>query len=105
MAELLGKDEQLAVWNFEILRRRRGSGCRLAVHQLRAASQHFDANRDAVFHFELADGDRTVGNIEHAFDEAALGVARAIGKLRHRMEKCAKASATDWPRPIRQLGK
>ena len=54
-----------------------------------AAGHDFDPNRGAILHFDLANGDRTISDVEHALDESALGIAGTIGKLRHRLEKSA----------------
>ena len=87
MAELLRENEQLAVRDLEILGGRRGRGGGLAIDHLRARGHRFDPDRHAILLFDLPDGDGSVGDIEHAFDETALGIACAIGKLRHRMKR------------------
>ena len=86
MAELFGENQQLAVRNFEVLRRQRRPRRGLAIDHWRRRGHRLDPNRDAILLLDLPDGDRTIGDVEHAFDEAALGIARAVGKLRHRME-------------------
>jgi hypothetical protein len=93
MPELLGKDQQLTVRDFQLRRRhgrdgRRHLGCRaravlpLLRHDRRAADR-LDPNRDIMQLLDLPDRDRAIGTIEDALNETALGVARAIGKLRH----------------------
>ena len=49
----------------------------------------FDPNRDAILLLDLPDSDGSVSDIEHALDETALGIARAIGKLWHQVTKMA----------------
>ena len=56
-----------------------------AIDHLRSRCHRFNPNRGAILLLDLPDSDGTIRNIEHAFDEIALGIARAVGKLRHRV--------------------
>ena len=85
MAELLGKNEQLAVRDFQ---GSRGRGTRRTVYpyDFRLRANHVDPDRNAVLQFDLANRDRTIRAIEHALNETALRVPRAISKLWHGLE-------------------
>ena len=78
MAELLGENQQLAVRNLKILCRSRLARRGLTVERRRLRRHRFDPNRDAILLLDLPDGDGAISDIEHAFDEAALGIARAM---------------------------
>jgi hypothetical protein len=84
VAKLLGENEQLTVRNLEILGWGSSRAAALCINQLWTSAQRVDPNWDAILLFDLANGDRAIRHIEHAFDEAALSIACAIGKLRHR---------------------
>ena len=82
MRELLGKNEQLTVRNFQRLRRNistfscdpvknfrheiagRGWHCRRG----RGCHHRIDANGNAVLLFDLANGDTAIGTVQNAFD-------------------------------------
>src|SRR6266487_2263908 len=94
MGELLGKDEQLAMWNFQALRRWRDSkrlrkprsfrGCRsLRRRRFRCSLDQFDSDGDAALFLDLTNGDRAVQAIQHAFNQAALRVSCSVGELWH----------------------
>ena len=70
------KMQQLAVRNLEILCRRCAARRGLTVERRRLRRHRFDPNRDAILLLDLPDGDGAISDIEHAFDEAALGIAR-----------------------------
>ena len=83
MAELLGKNEQLSVGNFKILRRWRRDSLFL-TRSLRTNSDRFDANGNTSLLLDLSNGNRSIGDTQHALDQAALRIPCAIRKLWHR---------------------
>src|SRR5207248_8728752 len=100
MRELLSENEQLAVRNFQALRRRCGFGraqqsqfslkcMRLACFCFCGFSRfyHIEPNRNAVLRFNLTDRNGTICAVEHPFNQTALRVARTISKLWHRRGK------------------
>ena len=81
MRELLSENEQLAVRNFQALRRRGGFGraqqpqfslkcVRLAYFCFCGLSRfyHIDPNRDAVLRFNLMDRNGAICAVEHPFN-------------------------------------
>ena len=86
MSELLGENKELAVREFEILRGDCGCGRRFAVDHLRPGRHRFDPDWDAMLLLDLADRDGPIRNVQDTFDEAALGITRAIRKLRHQVK-------------------
>ena len=100
MRELLSENEQLAVRNFQALRRRGGFGraqqpqfslkcVRLACFCFCGLRRfyHIDPNRDAVLRFNLVDRNGAICAVEHPFNQTALRIARTISKLWHRRGK------------------
>jgi hypothetical protein len=86
MGKLLGKNEQLAMWDFQVARgtfRLRGA----RRYDLRFSAHHFDPNRDALLRFNLPDRNCSICAIEHTFNQAPLGIAGTISKLWHRRGK------------------
>src|SRR4051812_42987686 len=96
MAELLGEDEQLVVGDFQLLRRRPGWSCDLRhdcwsrgaiLRALRRwygrAAHQLDADRHVMELLDLANRNRAVRTIQHAFNETTLRIARPIRKLWH----------------------
>src|SRR5439155_11238846 len=89
MSELLGKNEQLTVRDFQILRGRCDSRaiawCRFGFgpHQL-------DPDRNTLLQFNLSNGDRSIWAIEYAFNQASLGVAGTVYELWHRRGKISR---------------
>lgn len=77
------------MWNLEILRYRRTCPGDLTVGSRTFRRHRLDSNRRAVLLLDLPNGDGSVSNIEHALDETALGIARAIGELWHQVTKMA----------------
>src|SRR5882724_12398455 len=86
MGELLSENEQLAVRNLQILDRRRGC-CALSCFRFRFRSHQFDADRDTLLQFNLPDRKSSISAVEHAFNEAALGIAGTVSELWHRRGK------------------
>src|SRR3954453_5626192 len=106
VTELLRENQQLAMRHFEIARRRGNCGRSLPVDGLgrRRGRDRYDANGNAVLLLNLSNGNGTIGNIQYAFDETALSIARAIGKLRHWVVKSAlKFNLSLRCRPIHRL--
>ena len=81
MRELFSKNEQLAVRNFQVLRRRGGFGraqqpqfslkcVRLACFCFCGLSRfhHIDPNRNAVLRFNLPDRNGAICAVEHPFN-------------------------------------
>jgi hypothetical protein len=100
MRELFSENEQLAVRNFQALRRRGGFGraqqsqfslkcVRLACFCFCGLSRfyHIDPNRDALLRFNLMDCNGAICAVEHPFNQTALRIARTISKLWHRRGK------------------
>src|ERR1700736_954152 len=85
MGELLGKNEELIVRDFQVLRLWERSGSRFFLASTYwPRAHHFDPNRNATLLLDLVNGDRTIGAVQNSLDQFALGVTRAIGKLWHR---------------------
>src|SRR5262249_59570723 len=100
MRELLGKNEQLPVWNFQALRRRGDfrqseqpqfslSSRRRACFCFRGLGRfhHIDPNRNALLRFNLPDRNGAIRAVEHPFNQTALRIACTISKLWHRRGK------------------
>src|SRR5438046_3257685 len=83
MGELLGKNKQLAVRNFQGLSGRCG-GCGVSTADLRFRANYINPNRNALLQFDLANSDSTICTVEHALNEDALRVTSPIRKLWHR---------------------
>jgi hypothetical protein len=100
MRELLSENEQLAVGNFQALRRRGGFGqaqqsqfslkcVRLAYFRFCGLSRfyHIDPNWNAVLRFNLMDRNGAICAIENPFNQTTLRIPRTISKLWHRVTK------------------
>src|SRR5204863_8209601 len=110
MRELLSENQQLAVRNFQALRRRgdfgRAQQPQFPLSRGRCGSlcfnglnrfHHIDSNRDAVLRFNLTDRNGTICAVEHPFNQSALRVARTISKLWHRRGKIVgNAESQNW---------
>src|SRR6266487_4637423 len=83
MGELLGKNEQLTMRNFQGLSGRSGR-CDISTTNLRFHANYIDPNRNALLQFDLANSDRTICTVEYTLHEASLRVTRPISKLWHR---------------------
>ena len=86
MAQLLRKNEQLPMRNFQALRSRLGPGA-IWTRSGRSGADDVDPNRNAALLLNLANSDRTVRTIQYSFNESALRDPRAISKLWHRAGK------------------
>src|SRR5437868_10224101 len=86
MSKLLGENEQLTVWNFQVLSRSRWR-CGVYCFRLRLRADQIDANRHTLLQLNLSNRDGSVRAVQHAFDQAALRIASAISKLWHRRGK------------------
>jgi hypothetical protein len=83
VAKLLGKNQQLSVRDFQILRwcfACRSSGF---LRRLWRGSNDLDFNRDAALLLNLVNRDRAVRAVEHTLDQGTLRITRTISKLRH----------------------
>jgi hypothetical protein len=83
VAKLLGKNQQLSVRNFQILRwcfACRSSGF---LRRLWRGCNDLDFNRDAALLLNLVNRYGAVRAVEHTLDQATLGITRTISKLRH----------------------
>jgi hypothetical protein len=67
MAELFGKNEQLAVRNFQVLGRWRDRGAIRLRYRHRCADNVYP-NRNATLLFDLPDGHRAIRAIQHSFN-------------------------------------
>src|ERR1041385_5851113 len=100
MRELLSENQQLPMRNFQALRRggdfrgseqpqfslncwRRACFCFYGLSRF----HHIDANRNAVLRFNLPNRNGAICAVERPFNQTALGVARTICKLWHRVTK------------------
>src|SRR3984893_17193130 len=86
MSELLGKNEQLTVRNFQIPRGRRGSYA-IAWCRFELGPHQPDPHTNTFFRFHLSDAVCSTGAINYAINQAALRVASTICKLWHRRGK------------------
>src|SRR6266700_5180431 len=83
MGELLGKNEQLTMRNFQGLSGWSGR-CDISTANLRFRANYIDPNRNALLQFDLANSDRTICTVEYTLHKASLRVTRPISKLWHR---------------------
>jgi hypothetical protein len=86
MGELLRKNEQLPMRNFQIL----GLRCRCRIITLsRFWSWSYELNSDGntFLQFNLSDRDCSICAIEHALNKASLSIPGTICELWHRREK------------------
>src|SRR5260370_35652663 len=98
MGELLGENEQLTMRNFQSLRWRRGSGRRFLLNRMfRQRADCFDPDWDATLLLDLVNGNRSVGAIQHSFDQLALRIAGSIGKFWHRPAKQSESRNAKAP--------
>src|SRR5437868_7420602 len=96
MGELLGKNKQLAMRNFQGLSRWCGR-CNISTANLRFRANYIDSNRNALLQFDLANSDRTICTVEYTLHEASLRVTRPISKLWHRSWTLVRNSKFEIP--------
>src|SRR2546423_4695533 len=100
MCELLCENEQLPVWNLQILlwrsNCRRGEQPQFSLSRWRRGCLGFrglhriydiDSNRNAVLRFNLPYRNGAISAVEHPFNQTALCIPRTISKLWHRRAK------------------
>jgi hypothetical protein len=96
MGELLGKNEQLTMRNFQGLSGWSGR-CDISTANLRFRANYIDPNRNALLQFDLANSDRTICTVEYTLHEASLRVTRPISKLWHRSWTLVRNSKFEIP--------
>src|SRR5207244_12126739 len=82
MGELLCKNQQLPVRNFQLLCGR-CRYCAFSSNCCRRCTYHLDPDRYALLCFNLVNGNPAILAVQNSLDETALRVTRAISKLWH----------------------